>query len=72
MMTNRREVQQTQVEPVAGIWFCTNCGRRIQVITASEYPKIQPFVCVCGASMEPGDEHAQVLDDAGKGSAIDG
>jgi hypothetical protein len=55
-----REVQRTQVKPVAGIWVCTNCGRRIQVITESEVAKVQPFTCVCGTAMEPGDEHYEV------------
>jgi hypothetical protein len=66
-MTEKREweaditneqVQETQVDPVAGIWFCDNCGRRIQVITDGDKAKVQPFICVCGARMEPGEEHA--------------
>ena len=59
-----REVGETQVSPVAGIWVCPNCGRRIQVITESETPKVQPFTCVCGTAMEPGEEHAQIGPDA--------
>jgi hypothetical protein len=74
-----REVARTQVKPVAGIWGCPICGRRIQVITDSETPKKQSFVCVCGATMEPGEEHAQVGaddDETGEngqlGNAVDG
>jgi len=55
-----REVGEKQAMPVAGIWSCTNCGRHIQVITESEVPKKQAFICVCGASMEPGEEHVEV------------
>ena len=55
-------VRETQVDPIAGIWACDNCGRRIQVITDSEVPKKQSFTCVCGAEMRPGEEHA-VVDD---------
>jgi hypothetical protein len=50
-------VRETQVDPVAGIWACDNCGRRIQVITASDTPKVQSFICVCGKEMRPGEEH---------------
>jgi hypothetical protein len=53
-------VRETQVDPVAGIWACDNCGRRIQVITASDTPKVQSFICVCGTEMRPGEEHAVV------------
>ena len=60
MESTQREVQQTQVKPVAGIWLCPNCGRRIQVITESAQEKVQPFTCVCGTPMEPGEEHGQV------------
>ncbi|HXH20955.1 MAG TPA: hypothetical protein VNN10_02920 [Dehalococcoidia bacterium] len=67
----RREVQETQVKPVAGIWLCRDCGRRIQVLTESEYPKRQPFTCVCGATMEPGEEHATVGEGEQGGSAAD-
>jgi hypothetical protein len=56
----QRDVQRSQVEPVAGIWACPNCGRRIQVITDSEQPKVQPFTCVCGTPMAPGEEHFEV------------
>ena len=65
-----REVQETQPAPVAGIWACSHCGRRIQVITDSDHKKVQAFTCVCGMAMEPGEEHAhlespqtQVVDD---------
>ena len=58
-----REVRDTQARPVAGIWACNNCGRRIQVIMESDVPKKQAFVCVCGAEMEPGDEHVTVGED---------
>ena len=61
-MEIEREVQETQVQPVAGIWLCGNCGRRIQVITESATPKVQPFTCVCGTPMDPGDEHAELPD----------
>jgi hypothetical protein len=30
------------------------------VITESDQPKKQPFTCVCGAAMEPGEEHKAV------------
>ena len=68
-MTTNREVRETQVSPVAGIWVCPNCDRRIQVITESEVPKKQAFVCVCGTSMEPGEEHAQVGEERGEKDA---
>ena len=54
----KREVRQTQIEPVAGIWACANCGRRIQVIQEGDKEKVQPFTCVCGAAMDPGEEHS--------------
>ena len=63
----RNEVRQTQVEPTAGIWFCTNCGRRIQEIQQGDKAKVGPYVCVCGTPMQPGEEHATVdtrIDDA--------
>ena len=65
-----REVRDTQVEPVAGIWRCDKCGRRIQVITDSEVPKTQSFICVCGNTMVPGEEHNTLGPD--RGSAVDG
>jgi len=55
-----REVGEKQAMPVAGIWSCPNCGRDIQVITESDVPKKQAFVCVCGTAMEPGEEHVEV------------
>jgi hypothetical protein len=57
-MASSREVRETQIDSVAGIWFCNRCGRRIQVITESDYPKRQSFTCVCGAVMQPGPQHA--------------
>jgi hypothetical protein len=59
-MDLEREVRETQVKPVAGIWVCHHCGRRIQVITETDHPKLQPFTCVCGTNMEPGEEHAEL------------
>jgi hypothetical protein len=61
-MNESRFVRETQIDPIAGIWACDNCGRRIQVITDSEQEKVQSFICVCGAEMRPGEEHA-VIDD---------
>ncbi len=58
-----REVWETQVKPVAGIWTCPVCGRAIQVIIESDVAKKQPFICVCGTPMEPGEEHAQVIEE---------
>lgn len=55
-------VKETQIEPIAGIWACDNCGRRIQVVMEGEKPKVQSFICVCGAEMRPGPEHG-VVDD---------
>ena len=52
------EVREKQARPVAGIWACDNCGRRIQVLTESTVPKLQAFTCVCGREMRPGEEHA--------------
>jgi hypothetical protein len=52
------QVQDNQTRPVAGIWACDNCGRRIQVIMESDTPKKQSFVCVCGSEMRPGEEHS--------------
>ena len=65
-----REVRDTQVEPTAGIWVCQNCGRSIQLITESDVPKVQPFVCVCGTRMTPGEEHATLGPDTSK--TVDG
>jgi hypothetical protein len=56
------QIEETQIKPVAGIWACPACGRRIQVITESDVEKKQAFVCVCGTSMEPGEEHARVAE----------
>jgi hypothetical protein len=53
------EVIESQVHPVAGIWYCDNCGRRIQVITDGDRPELQSFTCVCGTPMQPGEEHSQ-------------
>jgi hypothetical protein len=53
-------VRKTQIDPVAGVWACDNCGRRIQVITESDVRKVQSFICVCAAEMRPGEEHAVV------------
>lgn len=64
-----REVRETQVSPVAGIWACNRCGRRIQVMTAGRHDKLQPFTCVCGAQMEPGEEHA--VDDSPHSGVVD-
>lgn len=63
------EIQETQIQPVAGIWTCENCGRAIQVITESEIAKVQAFTCVCGTAMEPGPEHAHLEPD--QGDAVD-
>ena len=57
-MNRRGQVSDTQVRPVAGIWACDKCGRRIQVIMESTVAKKQAFVCVCGAEMRPGEEHS--------------
>jgi len=65
-----REVRDTQVDPIAGVWLCDKCGRRIQVITDSDMPKKQSFTCVCGTTMTPGEEHATLGPDCGK--AVDG
>jgi hypothetical protein len=59
-------VRRTQIDPVAGIWACDNCGRRIQVITDSEKPKVQSFICVCGAEMRPGEEHVVMDENDGR------
>lgn len=61
--TTPKAVADSQIKPVAGIWTCPNCGRAIQVITDSETAKVQPFTCVCGAPMEPGEQHAVHNDD---------
>jgi hypothetical protein len=58
MNERTREIQETQVEPAAGIWVCPNCGRRIQLISDSDVAMKQPFTCVCGTPMEPGEEHS--------------
>jgi hypothetical protein len=59
-MEVHNEVRELQVSPVAGVWACGHCGRRIQVITASDHPKVQAFTCVCGTAMAPGEEHSAV------------
>jgi len=51
------EQAEVQANPVAGIWACDRCGRRIQVIMEGTLPKKQGFTCVCGAEMRPGEEH---------------
>jgi hypothetical protein len=58
MNIDPRTVRETQIRPVAGIWACGHCERRIQVIQDSAHEKIQPFICVCGTAMKPGEEHA--------------
>lgn len=59
-MNNSRDSSQgRQVAPAAGVWACDHCGRRIQVIQDAEHEKVQPFVCVCGSVMEPGEEHSR-------------
>lgn len=64
------EVRETQIDPVAGVWWCPNCRRKIQVITESETPKVQAFTCVCGVAMQPGEEHSRPVEpDAG--TAVD-
>jgi hypothetical protein len=55
-----REVRDKQATPVAGIWSCPNCGRHIQEIIEGSLPKKQAYVCVCGTSMVPGEEHVEV------------
>lgn len=68
-------VRETQIEPVAGVWACDNCGRRIQLITDSETPKVQSFICVCGAEMRPGEEHSVVderIDERVDNQVVDG
>lgn len=65
-MSESKFVRDTQINPVAGVWACDNCGRRIQVITASEVPKVQSFFCVCGAEMRPGEEHNVVGEEEGQ------
>ena len=59
-MRESQYVRETQIDPVAGVWACDNCGRRIQVVTDSEVEKVQSFICVCGAEMRPGEEHAVI------------
>ena len=68
-MSTDRNRDEVEIRPVAGIWACHNCGRRIQVITESEQEKLQPFICVCGVAMEPGEEHA-VIDGEGDQSDV--
>lgn len=68
-------VKETQIDPIAGIWACDNCDRRIQVITDSEKPKKQSFICVCGSEMRPGPEHSVVdesIDDQIDNKVVDG
>jgi hypothetical protein len=60
-MTNSNA--DTEVRPIAGIWVCHRCGRRIQVITDGSIEQKQPFTCVCGEPMEPGLEHEPLLQD---------
>jgi hypothetical protein len=68
------EVRRTQVSPVAGVWVCPNCGRRIQVTSDSDVEKVQPFVCVCGTPMEPGQELGTTLEEqqGSQGGVVDG
>jgi hypothetical protein len=68
---NNQQRQNAQVNPVAGIWICRRCGRRIQLISDGSIEKVQPFTCVCGNAMEPGPEHEQVLEDNNK-NVVDG
>jgi hypothetical protein len=64
------DIRDTQIKPTAGVWACQHCGRRIQVITESEHEKLQPYICVCGTPMEPGEEHS-VLPEAIKSDVVD-
>jgi rubrerythrin len=56
----REEIQEKQIKPVAGIWSCPYCGRHIQMVLDSTVPERQPFICVCGTPMEPGEQHAEL------------
>ena len=66
-MERHKDASDAQIRPIAGIWACDNCGRRIQVITDSVRTPLQPFICVCGVRMTPNEEHAEVpqADDEG-------
>lgn len=56
----QHDVRDQQMQPVAGVWECPNCGRHIQVLTESNIEQKMPFRCVCGANMEPGESHVEV------------
>ena len=63
------DVRDSQIRPVAGIWECPNCGRHIQVIMDSATPEKQPFTCVCGTPMQPGDQYKELDGQPNKESA---
>jgi hypothetical protein len=61
-----------EVNPVAGVWICPNCARRIQVITDGVLDKTQPFICACGATMEPGDDRRATNAEHDAARVVDG
>jgi hypothetical protein len=57
----RKELAETEVQgdvaSLASLWKCPQFGAQIQVIVAPDGPIEQPFTCVDGTSMIPGEEH---------------
>jgi hypothetical protein len=50
---------------ISGIWKCPDCGGQVQIIVAPETALNQPFICMCGAPMVPGEERK--TDEGGQG-----
>jgi hypothetical protein len=43
---------------ISGIWKCPDCGGQVQIIVAPNTSLNQPFICMCGAPMVPGEERS--------------
>lgn len=39
---------------ISGVWKCPDCGGQIQIIVPQTALN-QPFICMCGAPMVPGE-----------------
>jgi hypothetical protein len=57
----RKELAETEVQgeaaSLASLWKCPQCGAQIQIIVGPQGPIKQPFTCVDGTAMVPGEEH---------------
>jgi hypothetical protein len=57
-MTNHGELSSLSGEaPRPGIWSCSHCDCRVQIIVDPTHIWLQPFRCVCGNLMEAAEVH---------------